>query len=356
VHFRVVRAGNAKPLQTPRGRAANAQQNPRSGQTPRSGLDDLAELETNSLGPVRAAYAALFAPLVDGVAAAPNLTAAESIASAYAAPADATEAFAETMAQVVFAAAMRGYVADPAVASAVGNAQSAPGWISRAWSAARRALGNAEPAEVEFAPLPFDEAEAFWAGKQLVADWADIGAATYVQAVTLGLKVAGITEATALEQIAAVLDAAIRGGSTVAEAAAELAERFGLEATHAMTIVRTNIQSAYAWGHYQQLTDPDVLAELPYWQFHVVEDSKTSSVCKPLAGKIYPAGDNIWNSMYPPNHYNCRTTVSALTAAQAEDEGIATGWPVDKKTGKTAIAAEGFKHNIGTVPLGDIYE
>ena len=41
----------------------------------------------------------------------------------------------------------------------------------------------------------------------------------------------------------------------------------GLDPLQADLIFRTNIQTAYNVGHYEQMTDPGVMKLRPYWQY-----------------------------------------------------------------------------------------
>lgn len=87
------------------------------------------------------------------------------------------------------------------------------------------------------------------------------------------------------------------------------------------TIYRTNVQSAYAAGRWQQMTDPDVLRARPYWQYDAVLDARTTDLCRSLHGTILPADHDFWKTRYPPNHFGCRAGVRSLTRRQAERLG-----------------------------------
>lgn len=307
---------------------------------------DLDMLGDNSLHSIGSAYADMLQPLLNEIAAAPNLVGAELLTDAYKIPDDRRNAFGEAMGRTMFAAVMRGY--EP-IRPEIPAANSAPrglaGWFKNTFGA-RNAAGLAQ-----YAPLPFDEAREFWANKKLVASFDDIAGSTWQEARVFGFKIAGITEHSALRAIHADIDSAIRGQRTVRDLAGSLVEKYGRNAVHAETIVRTNIQSAYNWGHYQQLTDPAVLEAFPIWGFDVVMDDDTSAICRPLAGKAYPANHNIFDSAYPPNHYRCRTRVYPLGADEAAAHGftLEDKWPIDPKTGKTFAPLHGFEMNVGKV-------
>jgi SPP1 gp7 family putative phage head morphogenesis protein len=93
------------------------------------------------------------------------------------------------------------------------------------------------------------------------------------------------------------------------------------------TIFRTNVMTAFSRGHYLTMTDPDVLDDRPYWRFDAVPDSVITDECRACDGVILPASDPWWQSHYPPLHYRCRSTVTALTREQAEREGITASPP-----------------------------
>ncbi|MGA7616322.1 MAG: phage minor head protein [Thermoanaerobaculia bacterium] len=83
------------------------------------------------------------------------------------------------------------------------------------------------------------------------------------------------------------------------------------------------IATATAAGRYQQLSDPDVLDERPYWQYPLgPHDGRTSAICRQLEGLVARHDDPIWDHIYPPNHHNERHyNVTSLTAEQAGESG-----------------------------------
>lgn len=71
------------------------------------------------------------------------------------------------------------------------------------------------------------------------------------------------------------------------------------------TVYRTNIQTSYNAGKRIEFNKnpPEAIALL------VIEDLRTSTICKPLIGLVLPGNHPFWKSNWPPFHYNCRTTV-----------------------------------------------
>lgn len=302
---------------------------------------DLGNLYAASLQPIGNATATMLENVIGQIADAPNL----AVALARADGANvATDDLGTVLAETAFAAIMRGYVpARPEIPAA-----NSGGVFSRF----RSALIGSPNAELELAPLPFDAAEEFWRAKRLVRSWDELGAATYEQAVAYGFKVAGITADSLLRQMHEDIERAIAGETSIDALITDLREKYLLKEKHAQVVARTNIQTAYHWGHYRQLTTPAVVQTFPIWAFDVVDDDDTSDICLALVGQAYPADSSIWDSLYPPNHYNCRTTVVALTSAEAAEQGFAVqtnAWPRDPSTGAEVIAGRGFEINVGRV-------
>lgn len=79
-------------------------------------------------------------------------------------------------------------------------------------------------------------------------------------------------------------------------------------------------------------------ATLPLLEFDAVIDSHTSTICRPLNGVIRPVDDPFWKKYYPPNHFNCRSTVRQLR------DGEIT--PVDKIEYPESVP-DMFKVNLG---------
>lgn len=86
------------------------------------------------------------------------------------------------------------------------------------------------------------------------------------------------------------------------------------------TIYETNMATAYAAGRYQeQLENADAQ---PYWMYVAVMDSRTRPSHAALNGKTLRFDDPFWNSFYPPNGWNCRCRVRALSESRLARKGI----------------------------------
>ena len=61
----------------------------------------------------------------------------------------------------------------------------------------------------------------------------------------------------------------------------------------------------------------------PYWMYDAVNDSRTRPSHAAMDGRVYAHDDPIWATHYPPNGWNCRCRVRALTASQVRARGLA---------------------------------
>jgi SPP1 gp7 family putative phage head morphogenesis protein len=113
------------------------------------------------------------------------------------------------------------------------------------------------------------------------------------------------------------------------------------------TIYQTNLQTSYMAGRYKQ--QMEVASALPYWQFIAVLDGQTTDRCRSLHLRVFRADDPIWDYLYPPNHWGCRSRVRALTANQFERSGA----NLDNSDGKivTREATIGKNENAVTVSV-----
>jgi SPP1 gp7 family putative phage head morphogenesis protein len=92
--------------------------------------------------------------------------------------------------------------------------------------------------------------------------------------------------------------------------ARDVYDRYNSTDEYAGTEYRTAVQSAemgVRWGQIQEQRKT-----LPYLLMTVVEDSVTTDICAPLDGVCLPVDDPFWNTYYPPNHFNCRSSVLQL--------------------------------------------
>lgn len=143
------------------------------------------------------------------------------------------------------------------------------------------------------------------------------------------------------------------------------------------TILRTNKITAYHIARYaEQMANAD---EQPYWQYLAIKDSRTRASHLALHEKVYRYDDPIWDVMYPPNGWNCRCRVRALSQRRLDKMGLEVSqsggrikqdWAlagVDKATGEethakvyslttdkgTITTDAGWSNNVGKSAVGN---
>nr|DAP14028.1 MAG TPA: minor capsid component [Caudoviricetes sp.] len=145
---------------------------------------------------------------------------------------------------------------------------------------------------------------------------------------SLAFTVAGYTKLELLNSFHSELLKAIKDGTTMEQFRQNMndfLERRGYEGVtpfQADNIFRTNIQTAYQVGHYEQMNDPDVKKLRPFWQYDAVNDTHTRPSHLAMDGRVYPADSPVWDTWYPPNGFKCRCTVHSLSRRQVEERGL----------------------------------
>lgn len=119
-------------------------------------------------------------------------------------------------------------------------------------------------------------------------------------------------------------------------------------------IFRTNVQTAYNAGHYEHMTDEDVLRQRPYWRYEAVDDEDTRETHRAMDGLVFEAKDAIWDTWYPPNGYRCRCTVTSLSKRQVVEKDLKVqkgDMPFEPDEGfNTNPAKKDFEPNVKEYP------
>lgn len=86
------------------------------------------------------------------------------------------------------------------------------------------------------------------------------------------------------------------------------------------TIFRVNMSTAYNAARYrQQMENVD---SRPYWKYVAVMDERTRHSHAALNNKVFRYNDPIWDTLYPPNGWNCRCVVVALSATDLKEQKL----------------------------------
>lgn len=125
------------------------------------------------------------------------------------------------------------------------------------------------------------------------------------------------------------------------------------------TIFRTNMQTAYAAGAWQEIVANAETA--PLLMYDAVDDDRTRPLHASWDQRVVPVDSDWWSTHYPPNGYNCRCGVIQLSQAEADAMGLnvtldpksdgSVQW-TNPRTGEDLMIPKGidpgFTHNAGT--------
>ena len=129
-----------------------------------------------------------------------------------------------------------------------------------------------------------------------------------------------------LEQIKYIIDAlhdVLENGGTFKDFQDKVREEtfsVALNKARLDNIFRTNLQSAYARGRYEQQRRN--MSARPYLMYDAINDSRVRHSHAAMDGVVLHQTDPWWNTHYPPNGYRCRCTVISLSERQAVKRGI----------------------------------
>lgn len=89
-------------------------------------------------------------------------------------------------------------------------------------------------------------------------------------------------------------------------------------------IYNVNTRVAYNAGRYAQMMN--TVDVYPYWQYVAVMDGHTRPEHAKLNGMVFRYDDLFWKTHYPPNGWNCRCRVRALSEERMKALGLKTSY------------------------------
>jgi uncharacterized protein with gpF-like domain len=202
---------------------------------------------------------------------------------------------------------------------------------------------------------PFEEAIAFFKNKlNMPAEhWDDLWKMMH----TKGFTIAGAMKEELLDDMRSAVDKAISEGTTLAEFQKDFDSMVikhgwvykGGRNWRSKVIYDTNLRTAYQAGRYKQMTDPDVVALRPYFQYRHGGSVNPRIEHLGWDNLVLPHDDPFWDTHYPPNGWGCKCRVVTLSRRDLDKMG--------KKGPDTAPAIEhrewkdskGKKHKV---PVG----
>lgn len=106
------------------------------------------------------------------------------------------------------------------------------------------------------------------------------------------------------------------------------------------TVFRTNSSSAINAGAFVRAMNEKDIEMLTY---SAVLDKKTTQICQTLDGTTATKNNHIWDTITPPNHFNCRSRILSLTSLEINALGIEPKLP-----DTTPDIPESFRTNQAT--------
>lgn len=198
--------------------------------------------------------------------------------------------------------------------------------------------------------LPFEEAIAFFREKVAIpgADWTNIldGMNNWA------FFVSQVSNAQLLQDIRNEVFRFIELGATFEEFAqnfSQVTEKHGWSAPEgnarrALIVADANLRTSQAAGRYQQMLDPDVLKQRPYWEYRHRDSPQFRPHHKILDGRIFSAEEVQKNSaLAVPSGYGCRCL---LISRRSLPPGKSQPDPVPKVNGKVAVMVDGTIREI----------
>jgi len=213
---------------------------------------------------------------------------------------------------------------------------------------------------VTIEPLAPAEAVKYWGGKAPVSakDFKRLEASARSRA----FAVSGLARMDQVGAVQSAIGKVLEEGETLADFKGRIGGIIeqqgwtGNKAWRVENIFRTNIQSAYMAGRYEQMTR--VAKARPYWKLVAVRDRRTRQTHLAVDGLVYPHDHPFWDTWYPPNGFACRCVVVTLSERQVKGRGLTvqTEIPdtirvVDPATGMeslvTPLPDRGWSTNVG---------
>ena len=174
-------------------------------------------------------------------------------------------------------------------------------------------------------PKRFDEAIEYF---RLQAPW--ISGSSWLYMADLALKRGDVLSSASLlsmvDDIWTRMDRALEQGEPYSDFVRRMGSEWSRDwlsvtSPRLKLIYHNNIGNALMAGRVDQLSDPDVLEDRPYWLYDSIMDMRTSQICIDRDGMILPATDPWWGANTPLLHHNCRSSIISLDEEEALEQG-----------------------------------
>ena len=100
------------------------------------------------------------------------------------------------------------------------------------------------------------------------------------------------------------------------------------------TIVRTNFFDAINEARFSFFNSEELDKFVEAMEYTAILDDRTTDICAHMDGRVYPKDSREWQGKRPPNHFNCRSLLIAVTAI---DE-----WKESRPSSSAILPMKGF--------------
>lgn len=207
--------------------------------------------------------------------------------------------------------------------------------------------------------LPNQEALSFFLGKVNVPTqrWTDV----WQEAHSRGFMVAGAASDDLLNDFRGAIRQAIEEGTTLADFRKQFDQivsthgwaHNGSAAWRSRVIYETNLSTAFSAGRYAQMTEPDVLAVYPFWQYVHSGNVHPRLNHKAWNGLTLRADDGWWKTHNPPNGWGCGCYTRPVSGRGLQRMGKAgpdTAPPVEYRDWRVPATGELKRIPVGIDP------
>jgi len=137
-----------------------------------------------------------------------------------------------------------------------------------------------------------------------------------------GFGLAKSFEIKVTERVQDVLKRTLDYGLTKDIATLAIKELGAFTQSYSEMVYRTNINSTYTAGTFEQMSTPESQLVFGALEFISIADRDTRPNHFAAHGLIAPATSKVWNQLSPPLYYNCRCSVQPVDRWTLEEEGL----------------------------------
>ncbi|WP_459897090.1 minor capsid protein [Desulfurobacterium crinifex] len=144
-----------------------------------------------------------------------------------------------------------------------------------------------------------------------------------------------------INKLKTIYEKGLKEGKTKAEVLQEVKKLLpDLTSAHLSTHYNTNVMTAYNAGKQSYFRNSK---SVHYLMYNAILDGHTTKLCRKLHGTIKPKDDPFWDRFYPPNHYNCRSTVYPVHRGELGKKFTTVEFTKDGKLRKREIVLKPSK-------------